>query len=84
MWRYETGTFKITLSEPGVMKHGNKIWRKIHAEAPIHSFDSSQSYNEVAPIVGTQPDKKIFITYIKNRRAKNQRNMECQYFWKKH
>ena len=45
---------EITLSEPEVVKHGNKYGVKIRAEAPSIHLIRANLTTEVAPIVGTQ------------------------------
>ena len=58
---------EIELSEPEVVKHGNKYGVKIKAEAPsIHLIRANLS-TEVAPIVGTQLQAEDLITYIKEQ-----------------
>ena len=58
---------EIELSEPEVVKHGNKYGVKIKAEAPsIHLIRANLS-TEVAPIVGTQLHAEDLITYIKEQ-----------------
>lgn len=58
---------EIELSEPEVVKHGNKFGVKIKAEAPsIHLIRANLS-TEVAPIVGTQHQAEDLITYIKEQ-----------------
>lgn len=58
---------EIELSEPEVVKHGNKYGVKIRAEAPsIHLIRANLS-TEVAPIVGTQLQAEDLITYIKEQ-----------------
>ena len=58
---------EIVLSEPEVVKHGNKFGVKIKAEAPsIHLIRANLS-TEVAPIVGTQMQAEDLITYIKEQ-----------------
>ncbi len=58
---------EIELSEPEVVKHGNKFGVKIKAEAPsIHLIRANLS-TEVAPIVGTQHQAEDLITYIREQ-----------------
>lgn len=58
---------EIGLSEPEVVKHGNKFGVKIKAEAPsIHLIRANLS-TEVAPIVGTQHQAEDLITYIREQ-----------------
>ena len=58
---------EIELSEPEVVKHGNKFGVKIKAEATsIHLIRANLS-TEVAPIVGTQHQAEDLITYIREQ-----------------
>lgn len=58
---------EIELSEPEVVKHGNKFGVKIKAEAPsIHLIRANLS-TEVAPIVGTQHQAEDLINYIREQ-----------------
>ena len=58
---------EITLSEPEVVKHGNKYGVKIRAEAPSIHLIRANLTTEVAPIVGTQLQAEDLITYIKEQ-----------------
>lgn len=58
---------EIELSEPEVVKHGNKYGVKIRAEAPSIHLIRARLSTEVAPIVGTQMQAEDLITYIKEQ-----------------
>ncbi|MBQ9155653.1 MAG: stage IV sporulation protein A, partial [Eubacterium sp.] len=58
---------EIDLSEPEVVKHGNKYGVKIRAEAPSIHLIRANLTTEVAPIVGTEMQAEDLITYIKDQ-----------------
>ena len=66
---------EITLSEPEVVKHGNKYGVKIRAEAPSIHLIRANLTTEVAPIVGTQLQAEDLITYIKEQAGEEPREI---------
>ncbi|MBQ9157129.1 MAG: stage IV sporulation protein A, partial [Eubacterium sp.] len=58
---------EIDLSEPEVVKHGNKYGVKIRAEAPSIHLIRANLTTEVAPIVGTEMQAEDLITYIRDQ-----------------
>lgn len=66
---------EITLSEPEVVKHGNKYGVKIRAEAPSIHLIRANLTTEVAPVVGTQLQAEDLITYIKEQAGEEPREI---------
>ena len=58
-------TDEIILSEPEVIRHGNKYGVKIKAESPSIHMIRANVETEIAPIVGNEEQAKDLITYIK-------------------
>lgn len=58
---------EIELSEPEVVKHGNKFGVKIKAEAPSIHLIRAKLSTEIAPIVGTELQAEDLITYIREQ-----------------
>lgn len=58
---------EITLSEPEVIKQGNKYGVKIHSEAPSIHLIRAKIETEIAPIVGSEQQAQDLIGYIKEK-----------------
>jgi len=54
----------ITLSDPEVVKHGNKFGVKMHAHAPSINMIKANIETEIAPIVGSEQQANDLIDYI--------------------
>lgn len=57
---------EIVLEEPTVIKHGNKYGVKIKADSPSIHLIKAGIETEIAPIVGSEPQAKDLIDYIKS------------------
>lgn len=73
---------EIVLSEPEVIKHGNKFGVKIHAHAPSINMIKAQIETEIAPIVGSEQQAKDLIAYIKNNESTEHGVWETNIFGK--
>ena len=60
---------EITLSEPELIRHGNKFGVKMKAYAPSISFIRASIETEIAPIVGDEHQADDLMTYIKTNSA---------------
>ncbi|MCQ2548782.1 MAG: stage IV sporulation protein A [Lachnospiraceae bacterium] len=56
---------EITLTEPEIVKHGNKYGVKIKAECPSIHLIRANILTEIAPIVGTEEQAKELLEYIR-------------------
>ena len=57
-------TDEIVLSQPEVIRHGNKYGVKIKAESPSIHMIRANVETEIAPIVGSEEQAKDLINYI--------------------
>lgn len=73
---------EIVLSEPELIKHGNKFGVKIHAQAPSINLIKAQIETEIAPIVGSEQQANDLISYIKNNEATEDGVWETNIFGK--
>ena len=73
---------EIVLSEPELIKHGNRFGVKIHAQAPSINLIKAQIETEIAPIVGSEQQAKDLISYIKNNEATEDGVWETNIFGK--
>jgi stage IV sporulation protein A len=60
---------EITLSEPELIRHGNKYGVKMKAYAPSISFIRASIETEIAPIVGDEHQANDLMEYIKSNSA---------------
>jgi len=60
-------TGEITLSEPELVKHGNKYGVKLKATAPSTQLIRADIEIEIAPIVGTMEQANDLIAYMKEQ-----------------
>ena len=73
---------EIVLSEPELIKHGNRFGVKIHAQAPSINLIKAQIETEIAPIVGSEQQANDLISYIKNNEATEDGVWETNIFGK--
>lgn len=66
---------EITLSEPELVKHGNKYGVKIKATAPSAHLIRANIETEIAPIVGTEEQANDLITYMKEQNEVGQESI---------
>ena len=59
-------TDEIVLSQPEVIRHGNKYGVKIKAESPSIHMIRANVETEIAPIVGSEEQAKDLISYIQD------------------
>lgn len=57
----------IRLSQPEVIRHGNKYGVKLRAEAPSVNLIHANIVTEIAPIVGSEEQAKDLIRYIEEQ-----------------
>lgn len=57
---------EIQLTEPELIRHGNRYGVKIHAKSPSINLIKAYIETEIAPIVGSEQQAKDLITYIKS------------------
>lgn len=57
---------EIQLSEPEIIKQGNKFGVKIHSEAPSIHMIKANIETEIAPIVGNESQAQDLVRYIKD------------------
>ena len=63
------GTEEIVISEPEIIRHGNKFGVKIKAVSPSVHLIQANIETEIAPIVGTQQQAEDLIHYIAGQNA---------------
>lgn len=63
---------EITISEPEIIKQGNKFGVKIHSKAPSIHLIRANIETEIAPIVGNEKQAEDLIQYIKEMAASEQ------------
>ena len=63
---------EILLDEPQVVKHGSKYGVKIRAEAPSINMIKAHIETEIAPIVGSEPQARELIEYMKQNARDNE------------
>lgn len=62
---------EITISQPEIIKHGNKYGVKIKATAPSVHLIKANIETEIAPIVGSEEQANDLIDYITNNEKTN-------------
>lgn len=63
----EPSTEEITISEPELVRHGNKYGVRIVANAPSAQLIRANIETEISPIVGTQEQANDLIAYMKEQ-----------------
>lgn len=73
---------EIRLSEPEIIKQGNKYGVKIHSEAPSIHMIRANIETEIAPIVGNEQQAQDIIRYIKEAEASEEGMWKTNIFGK--
>ena len=63
---------EIELSEPEVIKTGNKVRVKMKAQSPSVQMIRVTSGTEISPIVGSEPQAMDLMNYIKESKEKGE------------
>ena len=66
---------EMTISEPQVLKQGNRFGIKIDADAPSIHMIKTNIKTSVAPIVGSEEQSKELVGYLKGQYKDNPENM---------
>ena len=66
---------EMTISEPEVLKQGNRFGIKIDADAPSIHLIKTNIKTSVSPIVGSEDQSKELVGYLKNQYKENPENM---------
>lgn len=66
---------EMTISEPQVLKQGNRFGIKIDADAPSIHMIKTNIKTSVAPIVGSEEQSKELVGYLKSQYKDNPENM---------
>ncbi|MDO4301103.1 MAG: stage IV sporulation protein A [Clostridia bacterium] len=66
---------EMTISEPQVLKQGNRFGIKIDADAPSIHLIKTNIKTSVAPIVGSEEQSKELVTYLTGQYKDNPQNM---------
>lgn len=66
---------EMTISEPEVLKQGNRFGIKIDADAPSIHLIKTNIKTSVSPIVGSEDQSKELVGYLKNQYKENPKNM---------
>lgn len=66
---------EMTISEPEVLKQGNRFGIKIDADAPSIHLIKTNIKTSVSPIVGSEDQSKELVGYLKSQYKENPENM---------
>lgn len=66
---------EMTISEPQVLKQGNRFGIKIDADAPSIHLIKTNIKTSVAPIVGSEEQSKDLVSYLSSQYKDNAENM---------
>lgn len=73
---------EIILSEPEIIKHGNKYGVKIKAESPSVHFIKANIETEITPIVGTEEQAEDLMKFISQTKSTSEGIWETNIFGK--
>ena len=77
------GLNDVKLSDPEIIKNGNKYGVKLKAESPSLHMIKVNIGTEISPIVGSKEQAEDLMAYIKES-TKRRQCLGDQYFWQNH